>query len=255
MSNKPKETEAEEEAGAAPIGEETAETAEDADEKSPDANGDEAAAQAAAESGGHAEEPEESKDAGAAADSAAARIAELEAQVQRLREQHLRALAEAENIRKRGEREREDLRRYGGIPLARSILGVHDSFDRLLAMMDDEFRKDAVQFAEGVDLIHRELLNAFEKHEIRVIEAEKGAAFDPHQHQAMFKEIDEDVKSGDIVRVFEKGFLLGERLLRPATVSVADEVVAAKAEPEAAAAKEDGEESPEGSEAESKADS
>ena len=160
------------------------------------------------------------------------RIADLEADLAAARDRQLRALAELENVRKRAERERADNARYGGIRLARDLLSAHDAFDRLFAAMDDSFRMDQKQFAEGVELIHREILGAFQKHEIQTIVPERNEVFDPHFHQAMFKEIDDDIEPGRIVRVLEKGFRLGDRLLRAARVSLADErVIAAKQEP------------------------
>ena len=160
------------------------------------------------------------------------RIAELEADLAAARDRQLRALAELENVRKRAERERVENARYGGIRLARDLLSAHDAFDRLFAAMDDGFRKDQQQFAEGVELIHREMLGAFQKHDIQTIVPERNEVFDPHFHQAMFKEIDDDIEPGRIVRVLEKGFRLGDRLLRAARVSLAEErVIAAKHEP------------------------
>ena len=165
-------------------------------------------------------------------DAAEKRIAELEAELASTRDRQIRALAELENFRKRAERERSDSTRYGGVRLARDLLSAQDAFDRLFAAMDDRFRKEQKQFADGVELIHREILGAFERHEIQPIVPERNDAFDPHFHQAMFAEIDDDIEPGRIVRVLEKGFRLGDRLLRAARVSLADErVIAAKDEP------------------------
>ena len=175
----------------------------------------------------------ESADSDLAPESAAERrIAELEAELASARDRQLRALAELENVRKRAERERSENQRYGGIRLARDLLSAHDSFERLFAAMDESFRQERKQFAEGVELIHREILGAFEKHDIRPFVPEKNDPFDPHLHQAMFKEPDDGVVPGQIVRVLESGFRLGDRLLRAARVSLAEErVIAAKNEP------------------------
>ena len=159
-------------------------------------------------------------------------IATLEASLAETRDQYLRTLAEIENLRKRTEREKAEALRCGGASLARNLLGVHDAFDRLIHSIDDAFRANSAQFVNGVELIQRELLAAFEKHEIRSITPEKGDAFDPNFHQAVFKEIDEEVTTGAIVRMLESGFTLGDRLLRPATVSIADEPpTASKSDP------------------------
>lgn len=189
---------------------------------------DAAATQANSDAGGNNLETDAKPDK----DAVDRRIAELETDLAAARDRQLRALAELENVRKRAERERTENARYGGIRLARDLLSAHDAFDRLFAAMDDSFRKDQKQFAEGVELIHREILGAFQKHEIQTIVPERNETFDPHFHQAMFKEIDDDIEPGRIVRVLEKGFRLGDRLLRAARVSLADErVIAAKQEP------------------------
>lgn len=203
---------------------EAAEQAEPAGRKSP---APEAVADDAVETGG-----DNGADAQAEAVAAERRIAELEAELSAARDRQLRALAELENVRKRAERERADNARYGGVRLARDLLSAHDAFDRLFATMDEGFRTEQKQFAEGAELIHREILGAFERHDIQPIVPERNDIFDPHFHQAMFKEIDDDIEPGRIVRVLEKGFRLGDRLLRAARVSLADErVVAAKHEP------------------------
>ena len=208
----------------ADAGAEAAEKTKPADRKSP---APEAVADDAAES-----RATNGSDAQDEADAAEQRIAELEAELSAARDRQLRALAELENVRKRADRERAENARYGGIRLARDLLSANDAFDRLFAAMDDGFRKEQKQFAEGVGLIHREILGAFERHDIQPIVPERNDTFDPHFHQAMFKEIDDDIEPGRIVRVLEKGFRLGDRLLRAARVSLADErVVAAKHEP------------------------
>jgi len=178
--------------------------------------------------------PEPGADAEAAPDREAAerRIAELEAEVADARDRQLRAMAELENLRKRTERERADAARYGGFRLAGDMLAAVDAFDRLFSTMDDAFRADHAQFAEGVELIRRSILDGFARNGIQPIEPVRDDAFDPHFHQAMFKEHDEDIDPGRITRLLEKGFRMHDRLLRAARVSLADErLLAAKAEP------------------------
>lgn len=201
-------------------------TSADAAPSGPDITG--AGPRGAADPGG----PDAASNREAEWEAAQRRIAELEADLDAARDRQLRALAELENLRKRAERERAENARYGGVRLARDLLAAQDAFDRLLLVMDDSFRKEQKQFADGVELIHKTILGAFEKHDIRPIAPERNDAFDPHLHQAMFKEIDDDIEPGRIVRVLENGFRLGDRLLRAARVSLADErVIAAKKDP------------------------
>ena len=110
----------------------------------------------------------------------AARIAELEAEAQTLRDERLRALAEVENMRRRSERERGDASRYGAAGLARDLLGVADNLRRALATGAAE------GLLEGVEMVERELGAAFARHNISRIEAE-GERFDHNRHQAMFE--------------------------------------------------------------------
>ena len=156
----------------------------------------------------------------------AARIAELEAEAQTLRDERLRALAEVENMRRRAERERSEASRYGATGLARDLLGVADNLRRALASGGGE------GLLEGVEMVERELGAAFARHNIARIEAE-GERFDHNRHQAMFEVETADAEAGTVVQVVQEGYLLHDRLLRPAMVGVAK---APAAEKEAAAA-------------------
>ena len=144
----------------------------------------------------------------------AARIAELEAETQTLRDERLRALAEVENMRRRSERERSEASRYGAAGLARDLLGVADNLRRALASGGSE------GLLEGVELVERELGAAFARHHIARIEAE-GERFDHNRHQAMFEMETADAEAGTVVQVVQDGYLLHDRLLRPAMVGVA----------------------------------
>ena len=134
----------------------------------------------------------------------------------------LRALADMENLRKRTEREVADARQYGIAGFARDILGVADNFRRALDAVGPEVRADAAvaSFIEGVELTERELLKALEKNGIRKIEP-LGEKFDPNLHQAMYEVPDPSVPSGSVVQVIQPGYVIGERILRPAMVAVA----------------------------------
>ena len=143
-----------------------------------------------------------------------ARIAELEAEAGELRNERLRALAEVENMRRRSERERQEASRYGATALARDLLGVADNLRRALAT------GAADGLLEGVELVERELSAAFARHHVTRIEAE-GERFDHNRHQAMFEVETADAEAGTIVQVVQEGYLLHDRLLRPAMVGVA----------------------------------
>ncbi len=159
----------------------------------------------------------------------AARIAELEVEAQTLRDERLRALAEVENMRRRAERERSEASRYGATGLARDLLGVADNLRRALASGGGE------GLLEGVEMVERELSAAFARHNIARIEAE-GERFDHNRHQAMFEVETPDAEAGTVVQVVQEGYLLHDRLLRPAMVGVAK---APAAEKEAASANEE----------------
>ena len=144
----------------------------------------------------------------------AARIAELETEAQTLRDERLRALAEVENMRRRSERERSEASRYGATGLARDLIGVADNLRRALASGGGE------GLLEGVEMVERELGAAFARHHIARIEAE-GERFDHNRHQAMFEMETADAEPGTVVQVVQDGYLLHDRLLRPAMVGVA----------------------------------
>jgi len=154
-------------------------------------------------------------------DPTAALIAELTTERDMLRDKWTRALAEAENVRRRAERDRQDAAAYGGTRLARDLLGVHDNLERALAAADDSLREQAAAFIEGVELTQRELLNAFAKHKIEKVAPERGEKFDPNRHQAMFEAPVSGADPGTVIEVVQAGFVIADRLLRPALVGVA----------------------------------
>ncbi len=137
-----------------------------------------------------------------------------------LRDKFMRALADAENARKRSERDRREAEQYGGSRLARDLLPVYDNMKRALEAADDNVREQAAGFLEGVELTMRELLNIFSKHGITVISPVEGDEFDPQIHQAMFEAPVPGTTAGQIIQVSAEGFMLHDRLLRPAQVGV-----------------------------------
>lgn len=150
-----------------------------------------------------------------------AMIESLTAERDEFRNRFMRALADAENTRKRSERDRREAEQYGGSKLSRDILPVFDNLRRALDVVKEDEEKVANKaLLEGVELTMRELLNVFKKHGIEPIEPEVGETFDPQTHQAMFEAPVPGTKAGEIIQVMATGFMLHERLLRPAQVGV-----------------------------------
>lgn len=144
----------------------------------------------------------------------------LRAERDDMRDRFMRALADAENSRKRGERDRREAEQYGGSKLARDLLPVYDNLRRALDAATDDNRALAGPLISGVELTLRELLSVMTKHGITPIMPEAGDAFDPQMHQAMFEAPLPGTKAGQIIQVMTEGFLLHDRLLRPAQVGV-----------------------------------
>jgi molecular chaperone GrpE len=136
------------------------------------------------------------------------------------RDRFMRALADAENARKRGERDRREAEQYGGSKLARDLLPVYDNLRRALDAATDHHRTEASPIIEGVELTLRELLSVMTKHNMTPVVPEIGEKFDPQLHQAMFEAPVQGTKAGQIIQVMTEGFLLHDRLLRPAQVGV-----------------------------------
>ncbi len=153
-------------------------------------------------------------------EAAHAELEEIRAERDEFRDRFMRALADAENVRKRGERDRREAEKYGGTKLARDILPVYDNLARALDAATDETRTVSKALLEGIELTMRELLNVFKKHGIEPVSPEVGDRFDPQIHQAMFEAPVPDTKAGDIIQVSQIGFTIHDRLLRPAQVGV-----------------------------------
>jgi len=157
------------------------------------------------------------------AESAASpRIAELEGQVDDLTDRLLRAAAETENVRRRAEKERDDLRKFAVQKFAEDMLAVADNLKRALDAIPAEGRNDPAVKAlvEGVELTGRELAGAMERHGIQPIAA-ADQRFDPNLHQAVFEVESADAAPGTVVQVLRDGYTIHGRLLRAAMVGVA----------------------------------
>ena len=148
--------------------------------------------------------------------------AELEAQIADLTDRFARAVAELENYRRRAEREREDVAKYAISNFARDMLVAADSLGLALASISAEVRgedKNLDNLAAGVELTERGLMAAFERHGITKVDP-MGERFDHDLHQAMFEIEDKEKPAGTIVEVMQAGYVLKDRLLRPAMVGV-----------------------------------
>lgn len=136
----------------------------------------------------------------------------------------LRTLAEMENLRRRTEREVADARTYGIAGFARDVLAVADNMHRALETIDPGLREQAdpklKALIEGVELTERELLKSLEKNGVRKF-SPQGEKFDPNFHQAMYEVPATDVPPGHVAQVIQAGYMIGERMLRPALVGVA----------------------------------
>ena len=133
---------------------------------------------------------------------------ELRAERDALQDKFMRALADAENARKRADKDRREAENYGGSKLARDLLPVYDNLKRALEAISDEQRDASAAFIEGIELTQRELVNVFAKHGIKLISPAVGDRFDPQHHEAMFEAPVPGTKAGDIIQVSAEGFML-----------------------------------------------
>ncbi len=147
-------------------------------------------------------------------------IEALKAERDELRDRFMRALADAENTRKRGERDRREAEQYGSTRLARDLLPVFDNLNRALNAATDEQKAAAAALFEGVQLTLRELTNVMTRHGVKPITPKVGDMFDPQNHEAMFEAPLPGTKAGQIIQLMTEGFMLHDRLLRPAQVGV-----------------------------------
>ena len=170
--------------------------------------------------------PANDMDAEAEADAAAAtpeeRAAALEAELAEAQDKLLRALAETENVRRRAQRERSDAEKYGFAKFAGDLLSVADNLRRALDSLPEAEAKDdrTRSLLAGVAATERELLAAFERHGLQRIDP-KGERFDHNFHQAVFEVEHTGQPAGTVVEVLQPGYVVHDRLLRPAMVGVA----------------------------------
>ena len=149
-------------------------------------------------------------------------VAELERQLDDAKSKALYAAAETQNVRRRLEQELQQATSYAAANFARDMLQIKDHLDRALSAVSDELRSDKVasQFLTGIEATAREIESVFARHGISKIEA-KGEKLDPHRHQAMVEIPTADAEPGTIVEELQPGYMMKDRLLRPALVGVA----------------------------------
>ena len=155
----------------------------------------------------------------------------LKAEVESLKDQRLRALAEVENIRRRAEKEKSEASQYAVTKFARDMVGIADNFARALAAVPSHIRDAAdpqVQAVlDGVEATDRQLLQTLERYGVKAVDTSDGK-FDPNLHQAIAEVAGEGRPGGSIVNVVQSGYTIGDRLLRPAMVTVAKKDVPAE---------------------------
>ena len=152
-----------------------------------------------------------------------AAVEALQAEVASLKDRVLRTMAEMENLRRRTEREVQDAKSYGVTSFAREIVAVVDNLQRAVASVPAEAKAEASSamqsFVQGIELTERDLLSRMARFKVQPIET-VGTRFDPNRHEALFEMPDESVPTGTVVQQVETGYVIGERVLRPAKVGV-----------------------------------
>jgi molecular chaperone GrpE len=150
------------------------------------------------------------------------RLVELQKALDEANSKALYAAAEVQNVRRRLEAEKSQAAAYASAAFARDILAIKDHLDRALAAVNDEILSDklASSFLAGIESTSRELDSAFQRNGITRIEA-IGQPLDPHKHQAMMEIPSDEAEPGTIIEEMQPGYMLKDRLLRPALVGVA----------------------------------
>jgi molecular chaperone GrpE len=167
--------------------------------------------------------PEQGEGEGEASGWAAGELEALKEENADLKDRLLRAAAEMENLRRRTERDKSDTAKFAVSNFARDTLTIADNIARAIAHVpEDAAEEDPAlkSFLDGIKVTERELMNVMERHGIARLDP-KGERFDPNKHQAMFEVDDKDVAEGTIVEVVQAGYVIADRILRPAMVGIA----------------------------------
>jgi len=171
---------------------------------------------------GMAQREAAAEDSQAEEDSDAQKVEQLEAELANLKDQALRAMAEADNVKKRAEREVAAAKTYGIERFAVDMLSVHDNLSRALLTLDGKAKEDlgdnAKNLLDGIELTEKDLILTLSRHGVRAVPG-VGSKFDPNVHQAV-AQIPSDEDKGNVATVMQTGFTLGDRTLRAAMVAV-----------------------------------
>jgi molecular chaperone GrpE len=157
------------------------------------------------------------KGAGAAADEPDAALNALQRERDALQDQLLRTAAEFKNYRARMDRERRELSEYATSEILHELLPIIDNFERALQAPAGP---EAEAFRKGIELIHKQMFDLLRKRGVTPLDA-LGADFDPNVHQAVIHEVSDDHREGEVMQELQRGYRIGDRLLRPAMVKVA----------------------------------
>jgi molecular chaperone GrpE len=146
-------------------------------------------------------------------------------QLDEMKDKYLRSLAEMENMKKRFQRDCENIHKYGNEVLLSDLLRVYDSIDKSVQIVK-ELHPEDTNFIGGLEMVEKLFIETLKRHHVEPIDAKKGTPFNPNYHEAMLQKVDDDITKPDIVvDEFEKGFMLNDRILRPAKVSVSIEKI------------------------------
>jgi molecular chaperone GrpE len=169
---------------------------------------------------GYFEAPEEKPVENQASEKLDNEIQTLVGQLDEMKDKYLRSLAEMENMKKRLQRDRENILKYGNEGLLRDMLRVYDSINKSVQVAK-ELHPDDTNFIDGLEMVEKLFIETLKRHHVEPIDSKKGTPFNPNYHEAMLQRADDDINEPDIVvDEFEKGFMLYDRVLRPAKVSV-----------------------------------
>lgn len=149
------------------------------------------------------------------------RIKELEEKIKMLEEQNLRTNAELINYRKRKDEEISRMLKYSSEDIVREILPIVDNFERAISMDDDNLEDEVSKFLSGFKMIYCKLVSILEKNGVKAIDG-GNKPFDPTYHQAVMTEQREGVEAGMVIEVLQKGYLLKDKVIRPAMVKVSE---------------------------------
>ena len=162
-------------------------------------------------------------------------VEQLTDEIAQLKERMLRVAADAENTKRRTEREANDARAYAINKFATDLMGVADNLARALQHAPKDAEDPAVKnLAVGLEMTEKALLSAFERNGLKRVEPERGDKFDPHQHEAVMEQPADDLGPGQVMQVLQAGYAIFGRLLRPAMVVVSSKASTGAAAPDGA---------------------